>query len=717
MPNTRIAAIATETSENLVYISALDTYELLYVNDKTLNALGLPEDYDYSGKKCYQILQGKDSPCDFCTNHLLCKDKAYHWKYYNPIIGGHFLVSDKLIEFDGRLVRFEVATEITQELEQQNILLERLGTEETLLKGIQILSEYHDIRDAVSKLLEAVTEYYQGDRGYIFEFDYAAGIANNTYEWCGDGITSEMGHLQNVPLEELSQWIEMYEQKGEFYIASLEQEVSKDAIQYKKLSAQNITSLVTAPMRKEGKITGFIGVDNPKIHLNDPDLLKSITYFIIEDFEKRELLEMMERMSYYDILTQVYNRNKYTKVLREISGRKLDSVGIVYMDLNGLKLANDTYGHNYGDHLIKKSAALLKEYFTDNIFRLGGDEFLVLCIDMNKEEFEETVNRLRKKVGQHKEINASIGSIWTKDTSNMEEQVAYADELMYAEKQSYYKSNLVSDYNRNIMMTRELLESIKRGDFVVYLQPKVDLESGIMTGAEALVRKQNADGSLVMPDWFIPQYESEHIIRHIDLFVLEVVCKTLKDWREHERELIRVSINFSRITLMENDIVQTIKEVCDRYGIEPAYIDIEMTESVGRIRWETLEKIVREFKAAGFSISLDDFGAQYSNLAILSTMEFNNLKLDKSLVRDIERNEKSRLIVEHAISLCRQFKGTTSVAEGIENEQQMQLLQDSKCDVGQGYFFSRPLSIREFSDLYLSGKYQVYSFQNPHDVV
>lgn len=701
MSKTRIAAKATESSENLIYIATLDSYELLYMNDRTLMALGLPEDYEYSGKKCYQVLQGKNSPCEFCTNHLLSRDKAYHWKYFNPIINGHFLISDKLIEFDEKLVRFEAATDITRELEHQKDLIERLGTEETLLRGIQILSEHHDIRDAVSKLLEAVTEFYQGDRGYIFEFDYIAETANNTYEWCREGVTSEREHLQDVPLEELSEWIEMYEQKGEFYISSLEQEVSRDAIQYQKLNAQNITSLITAPMKKEGRITGFIGVDNPKIHLKDPGLLKSITYFIIEDFEKRELFEMMERMSYYDLLTQVYNRNKYAKVLRELAGRTLESVGIVYMDLNGLKLANDTYGHNYGDYLIKKTASLLKSYFTDNIFRLGGDEFLVLCVDMEKKLFDDTVERLRKEVEEHREINASIGSIWTRDTSNMEEQVAYADELMYAEKQSYYKSSLVSDYNRNTMLTRELLESIGRGDFVVYLQPKVRLESGCLTGAEALVRKQNADGSLIMPDWFIPQYESEHIIRHIDLYVLEVVCKTLKGWKEHGKELLRVSVNFSRVTLMENDIVKTIKEVCDRYEVAPEYIDIEMTESIGKIRWETLEKLTVEFKEAGFSISLDDFGARYSNLAILSTMEFNNLKLDKSLVRDIERNEKSRMIVEHAISLCRHLRGTTSVAEGIENEQQMQLLSDSKCDVGQGYYFSRPLSIREFSDLYL----------------
>lgn len=701
MSKTRIAAKATESSENLIYIATLDSYELLYMNDRTLMALGLPEDYEYSGKKCYQVLQGKNSPCEFCTNHLLSRDKAYHWKYFNPIINGHFLISDKLIEFDEKLVRFEAATDITRELEHQKDLIERLGTEETLLRGIQILSEHHDIRDAVSKLLEAVTEFYQGDRGYFFEFDYIAETANNTYEWCREGVTSEREHLQDVPLEELSEWIEMYEQKGEFYISSLEQEVSRDAIQYQKLNAQNITSLITAPMKKEGRITGFIGVDNPKIHLKDPGLLKSITYFIIEDFEKRELFEMMERMSYYDLLTQVYNRNKYAKVLRELAGRTLESVGIVYMDLNGLKLANDTYGHNYGDYLIKKTASLLKSYFTDNIFRLGGDEFLVLCVDMEKKLFDDTVEQLRKEVEEHREINASIGSIWTRDTSNMEEQVAYADELMYAEKQSYYKSSLVSDYNRNTMLTRELLESIGRGDFVVYLQPKVRLESGCLTGAEALVRKQNADGSLIMPDWFIPQYESEHIIRHIDLYVLEVVCKTLKGWKEHGKELLRVSVNFSRVTLMENDIVKTIKEICDRYGIAPEYIDIEMTESIGKIRWETLEKLTVEFKEAGFSISLDDFGARYSNLAILSTMEFNNLKLDKNLVRDIERNEKSRMIVEHAISLCRHLRGTTSVAEGIENEQQMQLLSDSKCDVGQGYYFSRPLSIREFSDLYL----------------
>lgn len=702
MPKTQIAAKATEISENLVYIATLDTHEILYMNDRTLSALKLPADFNYSGQKCYRILQGKDSPCDFCTNSQLCIDKAYHWNYYNPIIGGHFLASDKLIDYDGRLVRFEVATEITQELREQEQLRERLGIEETLIRGIQILSEYPDIQEAVGKLLEAVMDFYQGDRGYIFEFDYTSETADNTYEWCRKGISSEIERLKDVPLEELAEWIEKFQDKGEFYITSLEQEVEKDAIQYQKLDAQNIKSLIAAPMIKDGVITGFIGVDNPRIHTNALGLLKSITYFIIEDFEKRELLEMMEHMSFYDMLTQVYNRNKYARVLRELAGKAIASIGIVYMDLNGLKMANDTYGHNYGDYLIKSSAIILKTYFKDNIFRLGGDEFLVLCMDMEQDVFEDIVGRFREEVNQHKEINASIGSIWTEDTSDLEEQIAYADELMYADKQSYYKSNLISDYNRSIVLTRELLESIARGDFVVYLQPKVELDSGRLTGAEALVRKQNADGSLIMPDWFISQYESEHIIRHIDLFVLEKVCSTLKSWRERGRKMIRISINFSRITLMENHIVQTIKEICDSYRVESEYIDIEMKESIGKMRWETLEKLTREFKSAGFSISLDDFGAQYSNLAILSSMEFNNLKLDKNLVRNIERNEKSRIIVEHAISLCREFKGTTSVAEGIETEQQLQWLHDSRCDVGQGYYFSRPLTIREFSDLYMS---------------
>lgn len=704
MSKTRIAAKATETSENMVYISTIDTYEMLYMNDRILRALGLPEDMDYSGKKCYQLLQGKDSPCEFCNNHLLSTEKAYHWKHYNSLMGGYFLVRDKLIDFDGALVRFEVATDITQELQQQESLLTRLGTEKTLVRSIQILSENHDVQDAIRKLLEAVTEFYQGDRGYIFEFNYNNETLSNTYEWCREGIRSEIDHLKDVPMEELSDWIEKFETDGEFYITSLDQELSSDAIQYQTLNAQDIQSLIAAPMRKEGRISGFIGVDNPKLHLDDLGLLKSVTYFIIEDFEKRELITMMEQMSYYDILTQVYNRNKYAKVLRELSSRPMTSMGIVYMDLNGLKIANDTYGHNYGDYLIQGAAAMLKKHFSDNIFRLGGDEFLVLCINMEKEDFERIVNDLRKEEAAHTEINASIGSIWTRDVSNLEEQIAYADELMYAEKQSYYKANLTSDYNRNIMLTRELMEAINRGDFVVYLQPKVALDSGRIAGAEALVRKQNADGSLVKPDWFIPQYEADHIIRHIDLFVLEKVCQTLKEWESHGEKMLRISINFSRITLMEHEIVRTIKEICDRYGVSPEYIDIEMTESVGRIRWETLEKLTREFKEAGFSISLDDFGAQYSNLSILSTMEFNNLKLDKNLVRSLEENPKSRIIVEHAISLCKEFQGTTSVAEGIETKQQLQWLHDSKCDVGQGYYFSRPLSIREFSDLYLGGE-------------
>ena len=201
---------------------------------------------------------------------------------------------------------------------------------------------------------------------------------------------------------------------------------------------------------------------------------------------------------------------------------------------------------------------------------------------------------------------------------------------------------------------------------------------------------------MVPPGRFIPFYEVGGVISHVDLFVLRSACETLHKWQETGYDL-HISVNFSRVTLLEPYIVDVISGICAESGVSPESITIEVTESIGKMDNDQLKDLIGKLKAAGFSISLDDFGSQYSNLAILAAMDFDEVKFDRSLVSTLEYNEKSRVVMKSGMDLCRELKGTSSLAEGIETKGQLDLLAGYQCDYGQGYYFSRPIPVDEFS--------------------
>ena len=217
-------------------------------------------------------------------------------------------------------------------------------------------------------------------------------------------------------------------------------------------------------------------------------------------------------------------------------------------------------------------------------------------------------------------------------------------------------------------------------------------------GAEALVRKKDENGGLIPPNKFIPFYEAEGVISHVDLFVLRSACTVMQQWLA-SGHTVYMSVNFSRITLLEPDIVETIKEICRQYDVPTDLITIEVTESISKMDNDQLKELIETINDAGFSISLDDFGSKYSNLAILASMDFDEIKFDRSLVEALESNHKSRVVMESSVKMCRNLDGTSSLAEGIETKGQLDLLLDYQCDYGQGYYFSKPVPPEEFQRL------------------
>lgn len=691
--------------DHMVYLTDMDSHQLLYINQFGKQLYKINDDSEYEGKMCYQVLQGKDSPCSFCTNAKLREHGSYTWLNHNQVLDEYFIIKDKMIQKDGRNLRFETAYNVTSTEQQKKELEMKLTNEETLICCIKTLEENHDMETAIHKLLEIIAKFYNGDCAYIFEVDTGRRIVRKTYEWCtGRGGCSESQSISETGAEK---WLELLRNKDGVLISESDPDGERQLEGYEILKLRNVSSVAAVPLTEKGKVTGFIGVDHPRNDTQGLLLLKSVASFVLNDIQKRRMMKKLEQMSYIDSLTGLENRNKYFQVLQELEEFPVKNLGVVFLNLNGLKLVNDSYGQNYGDQLICNAATVLAEIFREHVYRTGGDEYVVLCPEISKEEFEHRVALLRKETEHNQELNVSIGAAWDPGKRGIKEQIGYAEDLMYIEKQSYYKKTLNVEYNRRSAIAKKLIRDIENGRFVVHLQPKVEMETGQIIGAEALVRKVQKNGTLIMPDSFIPIYELENIISYVDLFVLEEACKIIRQWEQAAVTSLTVSVNLSRVTLMEKDIVNRILNICRKYDVEPEKICIEITESSSKIRLEELSRLAGEIIEAGFKISLDDYGTKYSNLAILSAIDFNEIKLDKSLIDGLETNEKSQVLVRYVILMCRTLNHMIPIAEGIETEGQIDILKNLGCSFGQGYYFSKPIPVGKFFQRYLQAEAEI----------
>lgn len=284
---------------------------------------------------------------------------------------------------------------------------------------------------------------------------------------------------------------------------------------------------------------------------------------------------------YKDTLTGLYNRAGYANRLDEIMMEGPKSMGVVSVNINGLKSINENEGIEQGDLHIKKSAERLVEHFGFEFFRMSGDEFIGLAPDITEDEFEQNAMKLYGMMREENNYDFSVGHSWGSGVIKVMTLIQDADMLMYINKQQYYAEGKRSFDTMKDVVLSELLEHLANDEFMIYLQPQVWLKDGSLYGAEALIRLYDKKlKQMVCPDKFIPMYEEKSVIRHLDMFVLEEVCKLQKEWVE-QGKAIPISVNFSRITLQESNIVDEIASVCEKYQVPHELVLIEITERVG----------------------------------------------------------------------------------------------------------------------------------------
>jgi len=440
-----------------------------------------------------------------------------------------------------------------------------------------------------------------------------------------------------------------------------------------------------------------------------------ITYGFYKAIEEKEsFVKEMKDLAFNDYLTSLPNRRsikeKLSLFIKEASNSS-KKLGILFVDLDEFKIINDTFGHNIGDDLLKKASIRLRNVIRtkDIVARLGGDEFVIVLHDVIEYgEVECIANRIIEKFkeafilnGIHIHTSCSIGiSVFPENGGDLDTLFKNADIAMYKAKENGKNNFEIYDESMNDLSIRKLQIAeglriaLEKEEFYLTYQPKVDILTKRITGLEALLRWNHPTFGLLYPNEFIQIAEETGIIKEIDLHVLGLVCKQLKNWINSGLEPVNIAINISAQLFNEKTFIERVESILENNEIDTSFISMEITETTAMENKDYALRILNQLKKHNIQIHLDDFGTGYSSLCYLKTFPVDVLKIDKLFIDGIVKDKKDESIITSLINMAKSL-GIKVVSEGVETIQQLKFLEENKCDEYQGFLFSKPVPIEE----------------------
>jgi diguanylate cyclase len=423
--------------------------------------------------------------------------------------------------------------------------------------------------------------------------------------------------------------------------------------------------------------------------------------------------------------TRLYFEGRLASAAKKAQDQR-SKLAVFFIDLDGFKPVNDTYGHNCGDRVLEQVGRRLKAISrgADVAARVGGDEFLMLMTDASSQEVvaqvgQRLINALsrpyridEREVG----ISCSVGIAMYPDGCSQRKLIARADVAMYAAKRAggsrlcFYAPDMDTDAKHNFDMVRDLRQAIVKNELELYFQPKIDAHSGKVTAAEALLRWQHPTLGLLMPEQFVTLAERSGLIGPLGNWVIEASCKQARAWRDKGLRM-RVAINLSAHQMRQDDIAERIAETLKRHRIHPSLLTCEITESAAMEDTRATQVTFKRLGELGTHLSIDDFGTGYSSLSYLRQLPAEELKIDRSFVLDLEHSADARAVVDAVVKLAHAL-GLKVVAEGVETPRQQQILIELGCDELQGYLFARPMTARALLLWALGDREESAAFRN-----
>lgn len=450
-------------------------------------------------------------------------------------------------------------------------------------------------------------------------------------------------------------------------------------------------------------------------------IIKRAHNLLIEhDNDRKEKESKVLYQAYHDSLTGLMNRNSFLECIQESMhrvSRHDDLGGLLFIDLDRFKMINDNLGHDAGDQLLCMAASLIQKAVreTDQTFRISGDEFLVILEDLNtSQDAAVIVQRILKLTqqpvvleGHEIVINMSIGiTLFSKKDADkdIEDIVKEADSAMYEAKKSgtnqfeFFSPIMTNLINERFSLEAEIRTAIAKKQFVPFYQVKVDSESLNVVGAESLLRWIHPEKGTIQPNVFIPLLEETGLICQVGDELIRTVCLYASSLEKRMAKPIRVSLNVSAIQFCRKGFVKTVEQALHDSGLSPELLELELTESMFMDNTEFAIEIMHELKQIGIKLSIDDFGTGYSSLSYLKKFPIDFLKIDRSFIKDALENNEDLAIIQSICALAHSLE-LKLTAEGVEHEQQVDVLRELGCDELQGFLFSKPLPTEKFNEL------------------
>lgn len=579
---------------------------------------------------------------------------------------------------------------------------------------MNFLFDCSDLSFGIEMLLSRMCDYFQTQQIYVTEKDCFDEGYTITHDWYRQDVLLENDNFKKGPLSIGNRHKEVFDERGLLVCNQISDMFKHDVFMALRAKIRGAQSLLQSALYDNGEYIGYICmIDSKKERVWTAKEIA--TFSMLSNIVTTNILQLRAQRIHQlvtnrDPLTNAWNLNKFTSVMAQRQYFYQDQhKALITVDIKNFKFINSEYGYQYGNAILISIAQILHLFIESNecYARIDSDTFVLCLYYKDLDRLKQRITSLLKKLErcsisfENKARILCMAGIYLFERTDktVAEMIDYANmarkSIKDSHKSSYafFNNEIEAQNIKEHHLSQIMKQALQDEEFVVYYQPKINIKTHRCIGLEALIRWYRSENEIIQPNDFIPLFERNHFILELDLYVLKKVCIQIKSWIDQGLEPLPIAVNISRVHMEDSQIVHQIVNICDLLHVPRNLIELEITESAFLENEVVVIQKAMELKAAGFSLSMDDFGTGFSSLNLLKDLPVDSLKLDRAFFLK-DSNYREKIILSNIINMAKQLNMEV-ISEGIETEKQINFLKEIGCEIAQGFYYSRPVPIKQ----------------------